>query len=323
MMSRAVWRLATTLSAAAVLSVATAQSPIEDEPEPPAPLYRIEVIVFAYNEADPSEERFRARPAAADPQPTTAPESDLATFDFESMTAPELIDLTARGDSAASADGAAGGPLDAQAAGGPEGATAAAGDDAPQAPLDDELGVAADGGSDAAADADADAASSDPVDLLERRASSGLRFRILGADELKMGGAYDRLQRVDAYTPLLHGGWIQEGLPENEARPFDLAYLGTLNPLGTIQLRLSRFLHLTLDLDYRLRQNAGLPTAASSQPFGLSELSVGPRYPLNAERRIRSREMNYFDHPFFGVLVTVEPFEPEPEASSDAEGPAA
>lgn len=130
-----------------------------------------------------------------------------------------------------------------------------------------------------------------------------LRVRPLRADELKLGSEYRRLRALSGYVPLLHTGWVQPGLPENQAEPFDLATSGALNPRGTVRVHLSRFLHVTLDLTYR---GQGV-TVAADAAAGLSELALAPRYRLRTTRNVRSGELHYFDHPAFGVLVRVTP----------------
>ena len=151
----------------------------------------------------------------------------------------------------------------------------------------------------------------DPLVESPPAATTPFRFRRLEPAELTLTREYAALERIDAYVPLVHGGWVQQGLPEADARPFDLALLGVLNPRGSIRLHLSRFLHLRLDLTY---QAAG-PQAFPAQPvFGdnvLAELPLAPRYTLRTERRTSSGELHYFDHPGFGVLVLVTPLPPD------------
>lgn len=152
-------------------------------------------------------------------------------------------------------------------------------------------------------------------------AAPALHFRLLRPDELQLTAHYRALERIDAYVPLVHAGWVQQGLPEDQARPFDLALLGALNPSGTIRLHLSRFLHFKVDLSYQ--SNAGR-AARTDAPFGsreLSELALPPRYTLQAERQTRSGDLHYFDHPAFGLLVMVTPLPADaaPVAAGGAE----
>jgi hypothetical protein len=131
-----------------------------------------------------------------------------------------------------------------------------------------------------------------------------LLMRPLRADELKLGTEYRKLGAIAAYAPVLHAGWVQPGLPEGEARPFDLGVLGVFNPRGTVRVHLSRFLHVTLDLTYQ--GEAAVPEVGTPGEL-LGELAIAPRYRLATTRSVRSGELHYFDHPAFGVLVRITP----------------
>jgi hypothetical protein len=151
-----------------------------------------------------------------------------------------------------------------------------------------------------------------PIDPLAAQRAEALRIRPLRPEELKLGAEYRRLRAIAAYVPLVHAGWIQPGLPEDEAQDFDLGTLGLLNPSGTIRVHLSRFLHITLDLTYRA-DGAAAPAVVGTD--GLDEVALAPSYHLVATRSARSGELHYFDHPAFGVLVRVIPVPTE-----DAQG---
>jgi hypothetical protein len=138
-------------------------------------------------------------------------------------------------------------------------------------------------------------------------------FRVLRPEELQLTSQYRVLARLPAYHPLVHGGWVQLGLPDSEALPVDLGVLGVANPAGTIRLSLTRFLHLKLDLSY-VDSQAAQPGAAAA-PGDLTELPIAPRYHLDAERTTRSGELHYFDHPAFGVLIKVTPVKADPTAT--------
>ena len=147
------------------------------------------------------------------------------------------------------------------------------------------------------------------------------RFRLLRPEEFALDDVYARLDRLGAYVPLLHGGWVQPGLPEDQAHPFDLSVLGGINPRGTIELYLSRFLHINVDLSYQPPQAGGQYGWQSADAVGLGEFALPPRYSLHAERRLRSGELHYIDHPAFGVLIQIRP---QPTAKpQDAAQPAA
>jgi hypothetical protein len=143
-------------------------------------------------------------------------------------------------------------------------------------------------------------------------AGNGRWYQLLDDDVLELGRAFARLNTLGAYTPLLHVAWSQAALAEDQAKPFDLGFLGVMQPSGTVQLHQSRFLHLTLDItlqnDYRYRQAPMIP--GEYRP--LREFMRPPQFRLATNRRVRSGELHFFDHPAFGVLITIRP---APEAA--------
>jgi hypothetical protein len=147
----------------------------------------------------------------------------------------------------------------------------------------------------------------EPVDPLAAPLAEALSIRPLRPEDLKLGNEYRRLRALAGYTPLVHVGWLQPGLPEDDAEDFDLKTLGIVNPSGTIRVHLgARYLHITLDLTYQA-DAAGTAAAAVATSDGLDELALAPRYHLAVTRNARSGELHYFDHPAFGVLVRITP----------------
>jgi hypothetical protein len=114
-------------------------------------------------------------------------------------------------------------------------------------------------------------------------------------EQLQMTDIRQRINRVDAYELLLHTGFSQEGVAEKWAQPISVRRLQAPTQLdGGISLHRGRFLHVNLDLT--LNSSTGL-----GEPFKLVE-----------QRRLRSGEIHYFDHPALGIVLTVRP-EPVPE----------
>jgi hypothetical protein len=265
-------------------AAARAQAPVPTEP--PAETvqqYEVEILIFAHEEFDPSEELFEhrreQRDAAAASRALTARALQLDELELRSFDPPETLQ-----------------PADTRLPNDPDQGISATRDGIPGLPQ------------------------STPPAGLDRGLRGGFRFRPLRADELELGREYGTLQRLGAYTPILHGGWVQEGLAENEARAFNLALLGARNPNGSIRLHVSRFLHLTIDLSY---QPLGLgATAPRADSFGLGEFVLAPRYMMRESRSVRSGELHYFDHPAFGMLVVLRPVEAE-AVPSGAPRPAA
>jgi hypothetical protein len=218
--------------------------------------YRVEFIVFAHAEADPSEELFDKEAASYETLPPAllAPDGVLFGADAE----PGLRGLAPA----------------------PEAAD-------PTAELKPILPFPAD--------------SAPPGD------ATAFWFRVLRADELVLAGTYRRLENLRAYHLLGHGGWIQDGVDEDAARPMNLANLGIVNPTGSLRLHVSRFLHLGVDLEYRVQPF--VDTTATVGPLGLAELAplMGTKYRMSAQRRARSGELHYVDHPMFGLLFLISP----------------
>jgi hypothetical protein len=149
----------------------------------------------------------------------------------------------------------------------------------------------------------------------DRRAP--FQFRILRRDELQLGEAFTRIERLGAYRLLAHGAWVQDGLDDSAAQPMNLANLGIVNPQGTLRLYLSRFLHLSIDLKYQPPRN-GLETEAVTDPRALTELELEPEFRMVEQRRVaRSGELHYVDHPLFGLLFMISPAPEEGEGVED------
>ena len=81
---------------------------------------------------------------------------------------------------------------------------------------------------------------------------------------------------------------------------------------GTVQLSLSRYLHLAVDLIYQ-------PTAGPTNLESVNETDqavtadtappAATVFRLQESRRMRSSEIHYFDHPKFGAIALVTPYE--------------
>lgn len=142
----------------------------------------------------------------------------------------------------------------------------------------------------------------DGRELLPWRGYAGtdtLPFQRLPDTALQMKKEVERLQKNSEVVPLLHTAWLQPGLARDDAVAVsirsDESDAGWVN--GSLRLVLSRFLHLETNLIYH--------------KDGEEEDAVGgPVFQLMESRRMRSREFHYLDHPLFGVLAVVTPYEP-------------
>lgn len=103
------------------------------------------------------------------------------------------------------------------------------------------------------------------------------------------------LQNDARYRLLVHRRWIQaaDNKPDSSA-----VLLRTENREidGQVRFYMSRFLHVELNLAFQP------PVAALG---GIDP--APPAYRLNEQRRVKSQELHYFDHPKFGALVRILP----------------
>ncbi|MBT8098140.1 MAG: peptidoglycan binding protein CsiV [Gammaproteobacteria bacterium] len=144
-------------------------------------------------------------------------------------------------------------------------------------------------------------------------------YSALPRSELTMNETWGRLQRLDAYRPLMHFGWTQTTIPENQTPEFDLSRFGRppSGLDGTLKLYLSRFLHLDIDLSMpadatNVASPQTAPVVAFSDQRTRSETGesyvpeYGPaRYRIVEDRIMKNGETRYFDHPKFGVIAKV------------------
>lgn len=144
-------------------------------------------------------------------------------------------------------------------------------------------------------------------------------------DGLSLRSAAARMRRAGDYTVLHHGKWLQAVPPRDSARPL-LIQLGAPMPDATFELEgsvsvtLGRFLHFAAQVWLRqdpvdARDLPGVEGTAESTG-GAETVQAGakgsgadePGYVLLSEsRRMRPGEVHYLDHPWFGILVRIEP----------------
>ncbi len=76
---------------------------------------------------------------------------------------------------------------------------------------------------------------------------------------------------------------------------------------GTIKIHLGRYLHLEADLLYRSQIE---PLKNSTFFMNFDEIEQPQTlFRMHQKRRLRSGELHYFDHPMFGMLVKIIPYE--------------
>lgn len=191
-------------------------------------------------------------------------------------------------------------------------------------------------------------------------------LEILTDRSQRMEGVWQRLRNSKGYRPLVYTSWVQNNI--DYYPPFRIhdevvvdtqirspgnivvANLDAQDPLkayrsdfyrldGSAQLRLSRFLHINLNLEYRVpavaraQQNMVFDQSGGSQT-DLTGANTGPEtvraavntsaeadladhdvYRLKQSRQVKTDRLQYFDSPWFGALVLVIPIAAEPVAT--------
>ncbi len=119
------------------------------------------------------------------------------------------------------------------------------------------------------------------------------------------------LGRSSRYRPVAYFAWRQAVLDRSRATPVTLSGAsdrhGRAYVDGAARVAVERYLHLYLDLQ--------LHTPVDDRQSELLELEI-PEFRLSENRRMRSGEIHYFDHPRFGVIALITPYEPPPQETA-------
>ncbi len=156
----------------------------------------------------------------------------------------------------------------------------------------------------------------------------------ISEDEFILNEAAEKLKRSGRYRILKHIAWRQPAVERDDSVPIEVTAGRDFTSLfperayrqieftdtsanasqptnnlvhelaGTINVVITRYIHLYSDLVYRLpRSNP------ASLDDALNRDQVLVDYAVNSHRRMRSRELHYIDHPLVGILVEATPIE--------------
>ncbi|MDH3978167.1 MAG: peptidoglycan binding protein CsiV [Gammaproteobacteria bacterium] len=156
----------------------------------------------------------------------------------------------------------------------------------------------------------------------------------------QLNRTYARLQRVDAYEPVVHTAWIHLAQSSELAQPYTInaALPDTGEITGSVTLYKERFVHLELDLsltipaamqvtdslqttESRLQVEAIFETGTAQENGDEKRMpamivSQDSQYQLQESRRVRNGQLHYFDHPQFGVIAVVQVIETQPDKAN-------
>jgi hypothetical protein len=127
---------------------------------------------------------------------------------------------------------------------------------------------------------------------------AGRFVQSIPSSQYKLNQVAARLQNTTNYPPVAHFAWQQTASSWGSRAGFTIAKLAGNVPglSGTIYLERGSYLHLGMALNY---QSANVPAALGAAP--------GQLFNLNESRRVKFDQLNYYDHPAFGVIALVTP----------------
>jgi hypothetical protein len=141
-------------------------------------------------------------------------------------------------------------------------------------------------------------------------------FRFEPSSSFLLSPHVARLQRNPGYRVVFHRAWIQPVPDRDQLLPMliqvgDRAAGGGWRIEGVLGVTRERYLHLDTRLWYALDPGpAGDTTIAFDGKFAESSADGAGYTELREQRRMRSGELHYLDHPKFGVLARVDPVLP-------------
>ncbi len=131
------------------------------------------------------------------------------------------------------------------------------------------------------------------------------------------------LSRHPSYTILAARSWVQNAVTLSKTKAVRItSRRGGGRLKGVIRVFQWRLMHVALDLRYTPSGDSSSSASSSSNPApssssaasssssaALVSSNLAPAYQMIESRPVALRRTNYFDHPKFGVLVRVVPYE--------------
>ena len=140
----------------------------------------------------------------------------------------------------------------------------------------------------------------------------------LPKSQFRLSAQRNALARSAPYRPIAHFAWRQTVLGRRQAKPVELPTATTRPDRarvdGLVRVAVERYLHLDLNLRLHLPE---INTQEATMDYGVPDIR------LKEQRRMRSKELHYFDHPRFGVIALITPYEPPVETPAETDAPPA
>lgn len=163
-----------------------------------------------------------------------------------------------------------------------------------------------------------------------------IELQLLGPEESTMDEIYRKLERLDAYEPIMRAAWTQTTPPKDASPAVHLRALGDppRGLHGSVTIYRGRYLHMVVDLALDAnadgeRQNMTATDRLIAYGDGRTRdyegsaqldavLKQPVRFRIFEDRIMKTGDIRYFDHPRFGVVARVTRPDEEPAAAGDA-----
>lgn len=115
----------------------------------------------------------------------------------------------------------------------------------------------------------------------------------------KFNNAIERIAEDKRYKILAHKRWFQFAGTKSDARPVRIKGEENTEPVvdGTLKLYSKYYIYVDLHMQLREKMKKDVEKGDDASPV----------YILKEKRRVKLKQINYFDHPKFGLLVYVRP----------------
>lgn len=165
----------------------------------------------------------------------------------------------------------------------------------------------------------------EPVDIEINNGEPPL-FENIEQEYYRLSAQAEKIKNHPDYRILLHKAWKQPGLDNDDAIPIEIKTAINTDDInntgntvqsyidGEMTLVMTRYLHMITNLVfhkpvYSLSTDSININGNTHNSFNL--------YTIKSERRMRSKEIHYIDHPLVGIIVLAIPFKIEPDVDPE------
>lgn len=134
-------------------------------------------------------------------------------------------------------------------------------------------------------------------------------YQLLPSQYFKLNHEANLLAKQSDYKIILHIAWLQPLTAPNEAKPIHIYGGQSLDNQGGTLWQINGLIKLSRDDFINLKTNLILSESNNNLPSDLINDSNATvqMYELKELRRLKPNELNYLDHPLFGVLIKIIP----------------